>query len=126
MGEYYYGIWFVGNGKSMDWLGQLLKENGKWAFKYRFRYYDAEDPGNDPFSNKDRKRGYIVNAVDDSIAELNRLLPMIHLVVGEVERQFKAKADFVDLKCCNDEPKFLFELGSRDWANIRLETEEPK
>jgi len=50
------GIWFkkCNNGMA-DIMLSLYKKDGKIHISYRIRHYDKADPGNDAFSNKDRK-----------------------------------------------------------------------
>lgn len=49
-------IWFLCGGYPRDWMACLSRrEDGHGELTYRIRYYDKEDPGNDPHSGKDKK-----------------------------------------------------------------------
>lgn len=49
-------VWFLCGGAPRDWLACLEKrDDGHVLLTYRIRYYDKEDPGNDPHSGKDKK-----------------------------------------------------------------------
>lgn len=50
------GLWFMQLSETADFHAGL-QQIGPESFEliYRFRYYDQEDPGNDPFSKQDRK-----------------------------------------------------------------------
>ena len=122
MATYYYGIWFVGDGESQDWLGKLFKEGGKSIFEFRFRYYNEEEPDNKPFSGKDRKNWYQCKAKDDSEGTLNSLLPIVEAAATMTGARYGQKPDFIKLECLDSDPKFFFELGSRPWANMKLMT----
>ena len=53
------GVWFVAFDKQdADILFSIYKEDGKFKLKGRTRYYDENDPGNDPFSDKDSKNWF--------------------------------------------------------------------
>lgn len=114
-----YGIWFV-PGEGQDFLAQLWKEDGKWVFDYRFRYYSPDST--DPHDGKDEKHGYRFARVDDGRPEtLATILGVIEDgVVAATEQFFDSKHDFVRLECDEGDPKFFFELSSRDWAHPKL------
>ena len=48
-------------GREQDWMGAINQQaDGSVELTYRFRYYDPEDPDNDSWSGKDRKKWYEV------------------------------------------------------------------
>ncbi len=113
-----YGIWFV-PGEDKDWLGQLYKEDGKWVFKYRFRYYSNRST--DLFDDKDRKSGYIVKAETRSEEDKQKLLSVIHQVVSAVEVEYGNEVDFIRLECSNDDPRMIAEMEKRSWCHVKME-----
>lgn len=113
-----YGIWFV-PGRGVDYMAKLLRYGGKLHLHYRFRYHT---PGSDPFDGTDRKHWYHAVMPDGGAESLTEAADAVNKAVRILEDQFNHKADFVRLECRNDDPKVLFELGSRDWAHVRLET----
>ena len=84
--SYYVGIWFLGDGETIDWMAVVEREaTGDHVMHSRFRYYDntAPDP-RDPFNGRDEKRGLaakfpaghseelVIRVVDDLIETLIR------------------------------------------------------
>jgi hypothetical protein len=64
-GDHVIGIWFVSWGprhvshREGDWLAVVQRDaGGTMFFDYRFRWYDEEDPGADPWLGKDEKTFY--------------------------------------------------------------------
>lgn len=110
-----YGTWFVGDGATGDWLGTLGKRDGKIQFEYRFRYY-ADDKAHD---SQDRKSWYAFSAKDDSDESLQAMLATTQKLLPALAFKYQSAVDFVDLKCNADDPKFLFELGSRPWSHLK-------
>lgn len=50
-------IWFLGGGAPRDWMACLSRlPDDRLKLTYRIRYYDSQDPGNDAFSGKDKKK----------------------------------------------------------------------
>jgi hypothetical protein len=119
---YYHGIWFVGDGQTGDWMAKLFKREGKWVLDYRFRYYDKDNPGNGPHSGKDRKSWYSCVGSDDSDEQLEKIVEAANKVAAFCALHYGGtEFDFVLLQCLDSDPKFLFELGSRPWVNIKRE-----
>lgn len=115
-----YGIWFV-PGPNQDWMGSLTKKDGEpWQMKYRFRYY-ADDKA---FDSQNRKSGYTVTANDDTDKTRDHIVAGTNKLVEIIEERFQNKADFVLLDCRGDDPKVLFEIGSRPWANMKMLSRE--
>jgi hypothetical protein len=112
-----YGMWFVGDGYSEDWHAMLGKRDGKIQIEYRFRYYSPESK--DPYDDKDRKAWYAFSATDDSDASLQAMLDTIKTFFPGMMFHYQSPIDFVDLQCSADDPKILFELGSRPWAHVK-------
>lgn len=55
------GMWFIPLNNMSDFLGGLEQKGpALFVFTYRFRYYDPDEPNNDPFSGKDLKSWYEV------------------------------------------------------------------
>jgi hypothetical protein len=71
--DYVLGIWYGTDGQSFDVLAQAWARGGKVEAVYRFRYYDEDDPGNDPWSGKDRKSGAKIGPKDDTPEERERI-----------------------------------------------------
>ena len=118
-----YGIWFIPHkNRQMDWMAQLYVAEGKWHFEYRFRYY-SEDSTN-PHDGKDRKSWSGFVAPDDSIETRDASLIAIQKIIPVLEEELEDKASFVLLDCKPDDPKILFELGSKPWCHVRLPTKE--
>lgn len=121
---YHHAIWFVGN-KRGDWMGKLVKQDGKWLFEYRFRYYDPADPQNDAWSGKDTKSWYAFQSKDDSDEQRDRLLYLLeHGLIPMLEARYGNKVDVVDLQCRNDEQKFFDAITSRPWCHAKEVTPE--
>lgn len=53
---FYYGYWFVGDGKTYDWLLVSWREGDRVRGKFRHRYYAPDSK--DPWDEKDRKSWY--------------------------------------------------------------------
>ena len=61
-GRWFLGIWFL----AYDGWDSMMSVHTddyhpgscEWEMDYRTRYYDPDDPDNDPFSGKDKKSGY--------------------------------------------------------------------
>jgi hypothetical protein len=122
---YYYGTWFIPSiYNTHDWMGSLFIEDGHWVFEHRVRLY-ADSKA---FGSEDEKTWYKMKAKDDSIEVRDRLLENMNKnILPKLEKEFGCKHDFVLFECKNDDPKFLFELGSRPWAHIKtLSPEEAK
>ncbi len=114
---YYYGVWFV-PGDCFDYLASLLKKDGKWTLEYRFRYYSEESE--DPFDKKDKKNRYVATMKDDSDESLQIAIKASTDCASRLAEKIGSEVDFVDLQCQAGDPKFLFELGSRPWAHLRM------
>lgn len=114
-----YGIWFVpSDDNTKDFLGMLGIEDGRWTFNWRFRYYmDAKAHG-----SNDVKRFYSAAAASDIDEDRERVLVRVKATVAMCEGEFGCDHDFVLLDCKIDDPKIFFELGSRPWANIKMES----
>jgi hypothetical protein len=117
-----YGIWFVGDGVAADWLCQLFRRPGMWILEYRFRYYSAESQ--DPFDDKDRKSWHAFRSPDDSIASRDKMVSSTNKLLPLIEARIGSAAEFVLLDCAPDDPKLMFELGSRPWCHMKVE--EPR
>lgn len=118
-----YGFWFIA-GDGRDWLAALELVDDKWTLTYRFRYHSPESTS--PHDNKDRKSGYTCTGKDGSIAERDRILEVTMKVVALIELEFRSKVDAVILDCDPNDPKAFFELTSRPWAHVRVETLDKK
>jgi len=117
--EWIYGIWFVPGG-DQDYLATLKKtDDGPWTLDYRFRYYSPLSKS--PHDNLDRKSCYTARMKDGSQESLAKSLECQRAIIAHVEARLGGQHDFVDLQCYDNDPKMFFELGSRDWAHIRLE-----
>ena len=110
-----YGIWYV-QGKDCDWMGSLSKQDDKVVLEYRFRYYKDDRA----FDSKDTKNWYTGSSPVEDLEK--NLAGFLSGVLPIIEQYLDSKADFVDLQCSGDDPKVLFELGSRPWASLRIET----
>lgn len=113
--DWVYGIWYVSDGVSQDWMGTLGKAEGKWQFEYRFRYYVDDLTHN----SNDRKSWYAFGAKDDSDASRDSILAAIKPLIDGLIMRYRSAADFIDLQCGADDSKILFELGSRPWAHVK-------
>lgn len=120
MRQFYHCIWFVGDHRTADWMGSVLRdEGGPWRLEYRFRYY-KDDEVHD--KSKDVKNWYTLTLKDASEASLQRLVDSTkQTVIPLMELRFGDKAECVLLDCWNDDPKFMFELGSKDWIHLKRE-----
>jgi hypothetical protein len=116
--QHYYGMWFVpAADNSRDFFAMIVKEDGKWKMKYRFRYYSANSSG--PFDGKDEKHCYTATAKDDSDEQLQQMVAVMTAIVAPLEKSFGRPVDFVELNCANNDPKFLFEVASRPWMHFK-------
>jgi len=119
--DWIYGIWFVpSKDDTRDWLGMIGKEKGKWIVRYRFRYYSPQS--RDPHDKHDTKNEYAFSAKDDSQESLDRIVACTKDIVMATEIEFGEKHDFIDLQCDNADPKVFFELGSRPWSHMKIES----
>jgi hypothetical protein len=111
---YHDSIHFVGSGEK-DWMGTVTREGGRWKFRYRFRYYNSADP----FDVKDEKNWYGFGSQGDSPEELAQMRAAIEAMRPVMEAEYGSEMETLELQCFNDDPKFMFELLSRDWAHVK-------
>ena len=117
--DYFHGIWFVPLTPDSDWMGCLKRNEGRWVFEYRFRYYSPESKN--PHDDKDEKNWFVLRTKDDSPELLEKMLEMINKIILSFSEHTGHSADFVDLQCQADDPKIFFELGSRPWAHCKIQ-----
>jgi hypothetical protein len=120
--DYIHSVYFVGNGLDADWMGRMVRDKGQWRFEYRFRYYKDDKA----FDSKDVKNWYAFAAKEPGDeGAINLLEGLKKIMLPLLEVKFRSKMDVVMLECSTSDPKVLFELGSRPWANVkRLSKEE--
>jgi hypothetical protein len=113
-----YGIWFMvrKDGKA-DFAGKLMRTDHKWVFDYRLRYYAPDST--DPFDGKDTKQRYRAWMADDSDASFKRALQALQDFFAQAREIGFENVQFVLLECFEDDPKIIFELGSKPWAHIK-------
>lgn len=130
-GRYLLGIWFLAGEDSDFMLTAWTDEDPskgkcKWEAEYRFRYYDAEDPDNDPFSGKDRKSFYRITT--DSMDEFE-VLDNIHQMVGllmdpPVKLEYEYKQKFF-APICSSDPEFIkAQLKNQPWCHMKEVSKE--
>ena len=115
-------IWFIDAAhEGFDWMCSLVKQGneGKWEFKYRFRYYKG-DPTKDPFTDDDEKswtRGGAPDGTDEAKAELTVMLRLIATKLaeacgGEVDESLDLGFGMEALtKCFEDKPWAHMQTG---------------
>jgi hypothetical protein len=112
-----YGIWYCGN-KTGNWMGMLGLEEGRWVFRYRYRYYRDTKA----FGSNDIKNEYVLTTRSGDMASLPQLVDkLLKAMIPFLVKGYESEIDFVDLQCPNDDPKVMFELGSRPWTNMKIE-----
>jgi hypothetical protein len=121
---YIYGIWFVGDGKTGDWMARLVVDDGKWTIKYRFRYYSAESA--DPFDGKDRKSWYQYAAKDASDKSRDEGIRATDLLFPVMETQYGEKGEFVKLDCpTSDLETMEKKLSGKKWIHmVKIEVDK--
>lgn len=112
------GVWFaVLPNNSGDWMAHLeTLPDGKLQMKYRFRYYDKEDPDNDPFSGKDRK--VWMKGVTDKTEE--EAIDAIHLMM----KMMTAERKWEVLKGERTAQEFMEEFMKLPFAHAKQVTQE--
>ena len=113
--DYVVGMWFV-PGEEMDWMGCLWVTQGTDTVigRYRFRYYDQEDPGNDAFSGKDTKRWYSMKGKVEDLTELEKSL---HKAAALVADKQGSDVYFVEVRANGEKAAEL--LAKQPWAHVK-------
>ena len=116
--------WVYGDGRTGDWMAYLgkSKDGQRLRLEYRFRYYKDDLA----FDSKDVKNWYEGEMGDASAQSLERAVATINKIVELCKIQYgpAPECDFVLLECTPDDPKLLFELASRSWANVKVMDKE--
>lgn len=121
--KHIYGVWFVPSADdTKDWMGTLTRDEGKWWFEYRFRYYNPNSTS--PHDGKDEKSWYKWASKTDSDEDRDNMIEAVKSIVSLTEKEFGEKHDLVLLDCAYNDPKVLFELGSRPWTHFKVLSEE--
>ena len=110
-----------------DWMATLYRpgDGEPWELEYRFRYYENRGPGT-AWDGEDRKSWYQAKAPDDSEENCRAMRTALDNLRPALEARYGSSVDVVELQCYGDDPKFIFELGSRDWANIKVGADAEK
>jgi hypothetical protein len=109
-------IWYIHLDENTDWLAGLSLKGAELELLYRFRYYDANDPDNEPFSGKDRKSWTRVTIKETKEEALNK----IREIVCKLEQASGKKADELLMR---DGPhrveRFANALSRFRWAHAK-------
>lgn len=118
-------IHFVCFKSEQDFLMTIFRETtpenpdgagSPWKARWRFRYY-VDHKAHD---SEDRKSAYACKA-DGSQESLDRLRHMSTLLANQMRKDTEEVFhEVVELQCRNDHPKMMFEIGSRDWAHLKM------
>lgn len=114
------GLWFMSLTPIQDWLCSLRQgDDGKIEMVYRFRHYDADDPANDPFSGKDKKKWFKVTipSTPEKAIEAARQL------VAKLEEASGNTADEI-LMGPGGADEFMAMYASMPWAHMKTELVE--
>jgi len=80
------GIWFLKTTEFSDVMFGIMADGvDQFRVVTRFRYYDPDDPGNDPFSTKDHKSTHeygLQSTREDVIAKVRLIVSMMELGTG--------------------------------------------
>ena len=123
--ENFVGMWFMNLSQTVDWMGSLMMDEGGFKMVYRFRYYDSEDPGNDPYSGKDKKSWYEVKITDRTLDEAIKVArDMAEMLrVASVGTGYNPELDEI-MMGAGGPAGVLEEMKKRDWAHAREGTPE--
>jgi hypothetical protein len=117
--RYIHSIWFMRLTDDSDYMGILCRDDdGPWKIEYRFRYYSPDSTN--PHDGKDEKSWYTANMKNRSNEALVAALKAQKEVICAMEKKSGYKCDCVVLECFDNDPKMLFELGSRTWAHMKI------
>jgi len=133
-GRYVIGIWFLaGEGHDFQmsvWTDDPAESKATaWEAEWRFRYYDEEDPRNDPFSGKDRKSfwhgtftGSETEAFEHTEDTIRKMVNMPSWMEKKTGMSYREK-QFMPLYSSNIE--FIIEqLKKQPWAHMKELTKE--
>ena len=97
-----------------DMMGMIWRDgdSGKYFGEFRFRYYDPLDPGNAPFSGKDRKSWYSLQF--DERPDLTDIKEM----VMEVARRARGTVHWTEKERSGDE--FEAYLMTCPWVHVQM------
>lgn len=112
-----YGLWFC-PGDMQDWMGMPGIEDGKWTFRYRFKYYHPDS--RDPHDGLDRRSTYAVVAKNGNVEERDALLATIRELVPRIEVEYNAEVDFILFDCDNNSPQVIEKIRTRPWAHCKF------
>lgn len=110
-------LWFVA-WKQGDYLATVTKsKDGELHMKYRFRYYDPDNPG--PWGNHDKKSWTEGTIRDKSESRAIGIVDMIVEVLRET-----SKADICDKILVNGDGAKAFALmREKPWCHVKLASE---
>lgn len=125
-GRYFVGLWFLVFEKH-DVLFTLFTDEDPakpciWDLHYRFRHYDLDDPGNDPFSGKDRKTFYSGRTAtpmtdEEAKVQMETAISLMNVVVPPKEQHF--------CPIYSSDPKKCMELLQKQpWAHMKQISKE--
>lgn len=96
-----------------DFMGGLFRdEKGDLKFKYRFRYYNSDEP----WDKKDTKNWYDVTPKQGTTPEA--MIESLRIMVDRLSRMSGQKADEIVIKD-GDHQKFLEEFMAKPWAHMK-------
>mgnify|MGYP000615409608 CR=1 FL=1 len=105
-------IWFVSDGLTFDWAACVLKTNGSWLAKTRFRYYRGDT---DPFAGTDNKSEYHYThkSRDTLIAATDESARRAAVVAGPDGRSDRLVVN-------GDGRKALETLMKQPWCHVKI------
>jgi hypothetical protein len=111
------GMWYIQISPTSDWFGSLRKtDDDIITLEYRFRYYDEDDPGNDPFSDKDTKNWYtLTTSVPPGVAICG-----VRMISATITHATGNKLHEI-LMHDGDVERFIEELKQMPFAHIKSE-----
>lgn len=119
--EYIHTIWYVGCDEK-DWMAMLFKEEGRWCFRYRFRY-NAEPGTGSPFDERDKKNWYEFAESDDMKSDPDVLakLSTTASTVAFMTSQTMGGAELFELPVHGGHDIAMEILSRQPWCHMRFE-----
>lgn len=108
------GLWFMDLTETSDWMGHLRMEGGRPVLTYRFRYYDPDDPGNDPFSGKDTKNWFTAahaGTREEAIEATRQMVREMERLTGNGCHEILMRGGNVK--------RFMNALSRNKWAHLK-------
>jgi len=119
---HWYGGTFMDAPNGYDMLATIYRKPGEpWQCHMRRRIYVDDKV----FGSDDKKTGWHVDGgtAPPSITDDEMLKSMREAIKDLYKVTGGEKYDIVELQCMSDDPKMMFELGSREWCHMKILTE---